>query len=143
MSTHDNSHGEAWEKELADLTKSRRRRDSGQGWKEKLDTADGRFVYSAKSTMHESFRVDWRTLAELERHTKSIGGHTDKIGVLAVYIRGIKRKVVVLDLDDFLALTQEVADDAGAPRNPGRRPGRGLSQLEREANEGADDDDAR
>lgn len=96
--------GEEWETELARKVGGRKVAASGSKWHSKLDVRGRRTIWSAKATEAASFRVDADMLREMRTSVATPGAlGVDVTPILAVRT-GAGDEVVVIQIDDFLAL---------------------------------------
>lgn len=126
--------GDEWESELARKVGGRKVAASGAKWHSKLDVRGRKTLWSAKATEAASFRVDADMLREMRTSVATPGAlGIDVTPILAVRT-GTGDEVVVIQIDDFLALlaSDETSDPGGkiVPRSRDRR-----AQLFREGDD--------
>ena len=105
--------GDEWETELARRISGKKVPGSGAKWHSKLDVRGRGTIWSAKATQAASFRVD----ADMLREMRSSVGTPGALGIDITPILGVRlgggEEIVVIQLDDFLALV----DSAGSAQD--------------------------
>lgn len=113
--------GDEWEAELARKIGGRKVAASGAKWHSKLDVRGRRTIWSAKATEAASFRVDADMLREMRGSVATPGAlGLDVTPILAVRT-GSGDEVVVIQIDDFLALMSSEESYGGPQIKPKSR----------------------
>ena len=129
--------GDEWETELARRISGKKVPGSGAKWHSKLDVRGRGTIWSAKATQAASFRVD----ADMLREMRSSVGTPGALGIDITPILGVRlgggEEIVVIQLDDFLALVDSAGSAQGSLTEKVIKPLRRnrSAQLFRESND--------
>lgn len=122
--------GFEWEEEFGKRMGIDMTRGSGNQWYWRGDGDDAGFVFSLKHTDGKSFDITEADIEEIEEIALDMSAGT--IWAMAIRIAGHSRRLVILDLEDFVSLVEEPRQLVTESKRDAKRRLAGEPQLFRE-----------